>query len=104
MEKSGVTDQLLGRHSWSRIITVSYEMTNDECRLTNGGIASGFVFGYDPTRRSVNINIDRSTKDSRQGEYLKSKIRIPKSKICFYKVSFPIRRAPLQRGQRGAHS
>jgi hypothetical protein len=32
----------------------SYETTwNDECRLTNGGIASGFAFGYDPTGRSV---------------------------------------------------
>jgi len=30
-----------------------HKMTNDECRLTNGGIASGFAFGYDPTRRSV---------------------------------------------------
>jgi hypothetical protein len=26
---------------------------NDECRLTNDGIASGFAFGYDPTGRSV---------------------------------------------------
>ncbi|CAB1071703.1 hypothetical protein D1AOALGA4SA_1329 [Olavius algarvensis Delta 1 endosymbiont] len=33
-------------------------MTNGECRLTNGGIASGFAFGCDPTRRSI-ILIDR---------------------------------------------
>jgi len=26
---------------------------NDECQLTNGGIASGSAFGYDPTGRSV---------------------------------------------------
>jgi len=32
--------------------------------------------------------MDRSTKDSRQAEYLKSKIRIPKSKICFWKFLF----------------
>ncbi|CAB1082966.1 hypothetical protein D1AOALGA4SA_10555 [Olavius algarvensis Delta 1 endosymbiont] len=29
------------------------------------------------------FKMDRSTKDSRQAEYLKSKIRIPKSKIGF---------------------
>jgi len=34
-------------------------MTNDECRLTNGGIA--------PLGR---FKIDRSTKDSRQAEYI----------------------------------
>jgi len=27
--------------------------------LKNGGIASGFVFGYDPTGRSVFFKIDR---------------------------------------------
>jgi len=32
--------------------------------------------------------MDRSTKDSRQAEYLKSKIRIPKSKIWFLKFLF----------------
>jgi len=47
--------------------------------MNNDGFASGFAFGYDPTRRSVNfIKI----------EYLKSKIRIPKSKICFLKFLF----------------
>jgi len=54
-------------------------MTNVECRLTNGGIASGFAFGYDPTHRSVVLIWT---------EYLKSKIRIPKSKICFLKFLF----------------
>jgi hypothetical protein len=35
------------------------ELTNDEWRMTNDGIASGFAFGYDPTGRSVfSINID----------------------------------------------
>jgi len=52
-------------------------MTNDECRLTNGGVASLNQF-----------KMDHSTKDSRQAEYLKSKIRIPKSKICFLKFLF----------------
>jgi len=37
--------------------------------------------------RSVN-KMDRWTKDSRQAEYLKSEIRIPKSKICFWKFLF----------------
>jgi hypothetical protein len=31
-------------------------MTNDECRLTNGGITSGFASGYDPTGLSVFLN------------------------------------------------
>ncbi|CAB1081579.1 hypothetical protein D1AOALGA4SA_9229 [Olavius algarvensis Delta 1 endosymbiont] len=39
--------------------------------------------------KSLNqFKIDRSTKSSRQAEYLKSKIRIPKSKICFWKFLF----------------
>jgi len=39
-------------------------MTNDECRLTNGGIASGlglrslgFAFSYDPTRRTTTPHV-----------------------------------------------
>jgi len=70
-------------------------MTNVECRLTNGGIASGLGLrssSYDPTRRPdtslSRFKMDRSTKDSRQAEYLKSKIRIPKSKIWFLKFLF----------------
>ncbi|CAB1067260.1 hypothetical protein D1AOALGA4SA_1 [Olavius algarvensis Delta 1 endosymbiont] len=39
-------------------------MTNVECRLTNGGFASLNQF-----------KMDRSTIDSRQAEYLKSKIQ-----------------------------
>jgi len=50
-------------------------------KKSKGGIASGFAFGYDPTRRTVVL---------KWIEYLKSKIRIPKSKICFLKFLFSI--------------
>ena len=36
-----------------------HRMTNDECRMSNDGIASGFASGYDPTGRSVFFKIDR---------------------------------------------
>jgi len=65
--------------------------------LTNGEIASALGLrssSYDPTRRLRlrldtllnHFKMDRSTKSSRQAEYLQSKIRIPKSKIYFFKI------------------
>ncbi|CAB1079976.1 hypothetical protein D1AOALGA4SA_7673 [Olavius algarvensis Delta 1 endosymbiont] len=52
--------------------------------MTNDGFASLNQF-----------KMDHSTKDSRQAEYLKSEIRIPKSKICFWKFLLLIRPAVL---------
>jgi len=61
--------------------------------MSKGGIASGFAFGYDPTGRSIIFNkTDRSTKSSRQAEYIPSTFDIHYSifDIRFLKVSFPI--------------
>ena len=38
------------------------EPQNIEYRMSKGGFASSFAFGYDPTGRSVFYKIDRSTK------------------------------------------
>jgi hypothetical protein len=53
-------------HGWNS------EPQHIECRMSKGGIASGFAFGYDPTGRSVFFKIDRSAKSSRQAEYITS--------------------------------
>ncbi|CAB1068282.1 hypothetical protein D1AOALGA4SA_297 [Olavius algarvensis Delta 1 endosymbiont] len=36
--------------------------------MSNGGIASGFAFGYEPTGRSVFLNRPFGKKSSRQAE------------------------------------
>ncbi|CAB1084864.1 hypothetical protein JY97_05935 [Alkalispirochaeta odontotermitis] len=52
--------------------------------------------GLRPDTSLSQFKIDRSTKDSRQAGYLKSKIRIPKSKICFLKFFLLIKLAAFQ--------
>ncbi|CAB1078600.1 hypothetical protein D1AOALGA4SA_6337 [Olavius algarvensis Delta 1 endosymbiont] len=70
-------------------------MANDECRMIESLQASSR--GTAALRPDTSLNqfkIDRSAKkSSRQAEYLKSKIRIPKSKICFWKFLSLIRLA-----------
>jgi hypothetical protein len=47
--------------------------------MSKDGIASGFAFGYDLTSRSVLFKIDRSTKDSRQAEFICSTFDLPQA-------------------------
>jgi len=65
-------------------------MTNDECRLTNGGIASGFAFGYDPTRRSVVLKWTVRQKTHDRQDTLNPKSAFQNQNLLF-EVSFPIR-------------
>jgi len=67
-----------GRRFFETTLKANRRTPNKKYRMMKGGIALLCLFN----------KIDRSTKDSRQAEYLKSKIRIPKFKICFLKFLF----------------